>query len=323
MTAEEDPAVAEEGMEVDAAEAVETAPPPEADVETAPPPSSSAPPPREKNASGTILEAAFVDPAYTWPPEEGEGKNAIELQASINLVSDDASDVTTESMKERMQMPDKPERVKKVAWWKCCQNDEAVVQEYEEYRKNKVAALQARKEHAQKKRDAQKRAKGRAKQYRKDHKYDCVPEGILIYRLDTSKGTIQLVSAPHSKTDLDTLMTEMTVVRASPSPDKSRRAMELVGEDGNTVTLVSCEQRTATAWLEAMNLMTAKKDRSGFFSWKDVSFVRDDSLLSPLLCPQNPDSFLFTYCRINRNMRIAGTRKSSRTRSSMKLKTNI
>ena len=39
-----------------------------------------------KGISGTIFEAAFVDPAYTWPPAEGQGKNAIELQASTALM---------------------------------------------------------------------------------------------------------------------------------------------------------------------------------------------------------------------------------------------
>jgi hypothetical protein len=39
-----------------------------------------------KGTTGTIFEAAFVDPAYTWPPAEGQGKNAIELQASTALI---------------------------------------------------------------------------------------------------------------------------------------------------------------------------------------------------------------------------------------------
>src|SRR5210317_1161364 len=39
-----------------------------------------------KGVSGTIFEAAFVDSAYSWPPAEGQGKNAIELQASTALM---------------------------------------------------------------------------------------------------------------------------------------------------------------------------------------------------------------------------------------------
>ena len=38
------------------------------------------------SSGGAILEAAFVDPAYAWPPVEGQGKNAIELQASTALM---------------------------------------------------------------------------------------------------------------------------------------------------------------------------------------------------------------------------------------------
>lgn len=228
-------------------------------------------------ARGTILEAAFVDPAYSWPPRDGEGKNAIELQASVNLTSfdDDRSDVTTDSEKERMKLPSKPKRPEGVSKWgffNCCRNDDAVVKAYTKdvkaYEKKKVAALKARKEYAQNRRA---RAKNKAKQYRKDNKYNLVPEGILVYRLDTSTHTIKLMSAPHSNTDLEALMTEMKVIRAVPSADKSRRGMELVGEDGTLVTLVACEQRTATAWLEAMNLMKAKRDPGT--SARDVSRV--------------------------------------------------
>jgi len=35
---------------------------------------------------GTILEASFVDPAYSYPPAEGQGRNAIELQATSTLL---------------------------------------------------------------------------------------------------------------------------------------------------------------------------------------------------------------------------------------------
>lgn len=228
-------------------------------------------------ARGTILEAAFVDPAYNWPPVEGEGKNAIELQASINLISqldgtDDASDATTESWKERMKMPPKPVKPKAGGLFGCCRSNDAVVTDYaqkcKEYEAKKIAALEARKEYADMKRSS---AKSKAKQYRRANKYNLVPEGILVYRLDTSTHTVKLMSAPHSKTKLATLMTEMKVMRANPSPDKSRRGIELVGEDGSMVTLVACEQRTATAWLEAMNLMKAKKDPNGETNAADVS----------------------------------------------------
>ena len=65
---------------------------------------------------GTVLEAAFVDPAYVWPPPDGEGRNAIELQASVNLMTMDDDDgatvLTTESQKERMRLPEKPSKKK-------------------------------------------------------------------------------------------------------------------------------------------------------------------------------------------------------------------
>ena len=39
--------------------------------------------------------------------------------------------------------------------------------------------------------------------------------------------------------------------------------MILTGVDGSSVTLVACEQRTAIAWLEAIDLMLANKMRMG------------------------------------------------------------
>jgi hypothetical protein len=60
--------------------------------------------------NGTILEAAFVDPAYPWPPVDGQGKNAIELQASAKLLDDD--DHTTDGEREAMKMPKKPAEAK-------------------------------------------------------------------------------------------------------------------------------------------------------------------------------------------------------------------
>mmetsp|Transcript_17398 Transcript_17398/g.43410 ORF Transcript_17398/g.43410 Transcript_17398/m.43410 type:complete len:199 (+) Transcript_17398:238-834(+) len=64
---------------------------------------------RQFGSAGTILEAAFVDPAYQWPSPDGAGKNAIELQASVNIMLDDNESVkTTESQKERMTIPKNP-----------------------------------------------------------------------------------------------------------------------------------------------------------------------------------------------------------------------
>jgi hypothetical protein len=228
------------------------------DEEMPPPPQEAAK--QQYGSAGTILEAAFVDPAYDWPPPDGIGKNAIELQASVNLMEDSDSVRTTESQKQRMTIPPKPTldgANKKSRWWNCCKSggDEAILS-LAEYENAKRSALAARKEHYAEK-------KARAKALRKKSRYNRVPEGILIYRLDTATQTISLMSEPHSKTDESTLLTEMVVAAARPSPDKSRRGMILTGVDGSSVTLVACEQRTAIAWLEAIDLMLANKMRMG------------------------------------------------------------
>lgn len=255
--------------------------------------------------SGTVLEAAFVDPSYQWPPPDGVGKNAIELQASVSLVLDDNESVkTTESEKERMTIPENPATgaIKSnsnnktkgdgsgAKWWNCCRGgsggDTAII-DLAEYEKKKRAALKHRKKHYASK-------KARAKQLRMKNRYNRVPEGILIYRLDTATQSISLMSDINDKTDTGTLIRNITITSVRPSSDKSRRGMILKGivnapdddddddyedddevENGslsrnksNTksqqeVTLVACEQRTAIAWLEAIDLMLANKPRMG------------------------------------------------------------
>lgn len=226
---------------------------------------------------GTVLEAAFCDPAYQWPPPEGAGKNAIELQASVTLFEDNDSVVTTDSEKARMQMPKYPRGgvSKKSGGW-CCNNIEAATLTLEEFEQAKKKALQARKDHHEAKKE-------RARAYRKKHKYNRVPEGIFIYRLDTATLTLSLMSEPHSQTDLTKLVAEMAIASARPS-DKSRRGMILTGVDGEEATLVACEQRTAIAWLEAIDLMLANKKRQGNNSAKMKSEGwRKDNLTSQQL----------------------------------------
>lgn len=202
--------------------------------------------PSQKLATGTILEAAFVDPAYAWPPADGLGKNAIELQASSKLLKDD-DDMTTDAEREAMKLPRKPAGMRR-GFFSCCRSaDLHVIKEYEQ---QKAAAIQARKEY-----NDRKKSKDREK--RKMERYTRVPEGILIYRLDTSNNTIELMSQPHSETNMETLVESMVVVSSSPSADVSRRGIDLVGADGTKATLVACEQRTAIAWLEAMDMMLA------------------------------------------------------------------
>ena len=234
---------------------------------------------RQFGSAGTVLEAAFVDPAYQWPSPEGVGKNAIELQASVNIMLDDNDSVkTTESQKERMTIPENPAiaKKKKSRWWNCCRSGgDSAIMSLAEYEKAKRSALKHRKKHYAEK-------KARAKELRMKNRYNRVPEGILIYRLDTATQTVSLMSEIHSKTDEETLCRDITVVSARPSPDKNRRGMILTAidndgdnEEENTesdnkekkktkeITLVACEQRTAIAWLEAIDLMLANKQRVG------------------------------------------------------------
>ena len=214
-------------------------------------------PTRQYAPWGTVLEAAFVDPAYQWPPPEGEGRNAIELQASISMLDDGDSVKTTDSIRQRMTIPPKPSGlVKSKQWYKCCSNNNAAMMTLKEWEDAKRKALAARKEHHMAK-------KQREKDVRKRQKYNRVPEGILIYRLDTSTQTLTLMSDPGNQTDLKTLVKEMVISAGKPASDKSRRGMTLTGIDGNKTTLVACEQRTAISWLEAMDLMLANRGRVG------------------------------------------------------------
>ena len=234
----------------------------------------------EPSKFGNILEAAFVDPAYPWPAVEGAGRNAIELQASVDLLSGDNISVgTTESMRERMTPPERPVLTPTKRWWQCCKKDKNVIDQIREYERKKLAAKEARKAYAHLKKE-KKKQKELAR--RMQTKYNRIPEGILIYRLDTSKKRLMLMSPPHDKTDLSTLVVEMTVVSAYPSDDKSRRGIVMVGADGQEVKLMACEQRTAVSWLEAINLMTAKAEHSqkGFSSLLMVSWMKINTFYS-------------------------------------------
>ena len=231
---------------------VNAAPPESAKEDAAVPPPESAP-------CGTILEAAFVDPAYSWPPADGQGKNAIELQASLKLLSegdDDQDSVfTTESALARMRPPSAPRP--RASFFSCCRSNAVVSpEEMRRYEEEKARAAEARREHLAAKADY---ITAKDKAARRANKYSTVPEGILIYRLDTQKGYLQLVSSPHALTNLERLVQECVVVAAVPYGSPSRRTLQITDEHGKTHLLTACEQRTATAWLETMNLMVAKK----------------------------------------------------------------
>lgn len=212
---------------------------------------------KQYSSYGTVLEAAFVDPAYTWPPPEGEGKNAIELQASVNLLDDADSVKTTDSQRERMTIPPRPvpKATPKKKGWSCCSkaNDENLI-ELHEWELQKKRAMQARQEHYDLKME-------RAKEVRRRNRYNRVPEGILIYQLNTANQTLTLMSQPHSQTDTSCLIEEMVIASARPANGKTRRGMLIKGADGTTATLVACEQRTAIAWMEAIDMMLANKRR--------------------------------------------------------------
>lgn len=218
---------------------------------------SPAPETAKFGSYGTILEAAFVDPAYTWPPPEGEGRNAIELQASTSLMAkgDDGSVATTASERQRMTIPPKPVGAGSASLWSCCKSESAVV-DLHEWEVARKEAIKARKVHYAAK-------KARSKEHRKKNRYSRVPEGMMIYRLDTSNQTLTLMSQPNPETDTSNLVHEMVIASASPSTDKSRKGMIIKSVDGKTVNLIACEQRTAISWLETMDLMLANKGRLG------------------------------------------------------------
>jgi hypothetical protein len=194
-------------------------------------------------AEGTILEAAFVDPAYPWPPIDGQGRNAIELQATIQLMQtpadDDVSYATTDSLRRRMVMPAKPVPPPPVKqrWWQCCKSMDEVVVDTKEYEEQRMKALEAQQEYAQlKSKRTENKPSSAAPEPGEDvveeQRYARVPEGILIYRLDTSTHQLKLMSSPHADTNLVTLITDMIVTQATASSDPSRRGMDLTGEDG-------------------------------------------------------------------------------------------
>lgn len=268
-----------------------------------------------KPGSGTILEAAFVDPAYSYPPAEGQGRHAIELQATkqllnkvdpndddkslnsnsqsvLSFASDDlsvskAQDKAEAELRKRQVQYYKSTEEEVVTYrgfsfFKCCQSSETFVEDGQFKRDptpEEIAAVRAKAEERannlkqqqisrrelrkqRKMENAERRA--RRAQRKKDaldrEKYNRVAEGILIYRLNTATRTITLLSGPSSNTDVENLMTEMIVAHASPSNDRTRRGICVLGRDGSRATIIACEQRTAIAWLEAIDLMLSNKN---------------------------------------------------------------
>ena len=229
--------------------------------------------PGATRAAGTVLEAAFVDPAYQWPPPDGQGKNAIELKASQALM-EDLENPTREFAKKSSSSPAwRPgqkgiKHTKTVVeersyrgFWCCKWNVKNQVAEihredpFEVDLHGRVTSLPPETPQKEQAKDASPQSE---KQRRKESRYGKVPEGILIYRLNTTTRRLQLLSQPHTNTNTDALVRDMIIASASPSNDRSRRGMDLVGEDGRRTTLVACEQRTAIAWLEVLDMMFGK-----------------------------------------------------------------
>jgi len=268
-----------------------------------------------KGVSGTILEAAFVDPAYSWPPAEGQGKNAIELQASTALMKSAAPrDSTTKNINDEeislspsMYSTDdeddedgddynnhrsRPkfkvknvtgvETVKTTRGMLCCKRnveeevlntrevrfdengspvtDAEAMERQQNFTSERNAAQSSKAQrHAERERRILAKKKKKRREARAAERYRRVPEGILIYRLDTSDRTITLVSGPSSNTNMETLMTQMVVVHAKPGCESSRRGIILTDAEGVQHNLVACEQRTAIAWLESIDMMLASR----------------------------------------------------------------
>lgn len=220
-------------------------------------------------SSGTILEAAFIDPAYSWPPQEGVGKNAFEVIASGGTGStEDLSYPELPNIKAKRKIVTEREIVTTGRCFggifKCCRSDEAIVRtKTETIPVNPEKNERLKKEYLQQ-RDMVKKKRRERKMMLKDQekKYALVPDGVLVYRLDTAQKTIELISAPNSNTDMKNLMTEMKVVDAVPSRAANRKGIMLTGDNGEVVEIVACEQRTATSWMEALNMMLGK-DRHG------------------------------------------------------------
>mmetsp|Transcript_18755 Transcript_18755/g.21570 ORF Transcript_18755/g.21570 Transcript_18755/m.21570 type:complete len:852 (+) Transcript_18755:158-2713(+) len=245
------------------------------------------------NTTHTYLEGAFVDPAYTYPPADGQGKHAIELQASSALLKavdepethaeyNTSYDVpqSSPSPKNRVRTKttttyEQTESYRGLPWMRCCrQTDTQVIDQTRQVDEEELARIHSsrkletltREERKVAAKEERRQARNKTRLDRKTreleaNKYSRVAEGILVYRLDTYKATISLLSGPSSNTDTGSLMTEMVVHAAYPCAEFThRRAIALVGEDGRQEILTACEQRTAIAWLEAIEMMLSRRN---------------------------------------------------------------
>lgn len=247
---------------------------------------------------GHILEAAFVDPAYEFPNAafklENYGSEDKDSNNNTNLQQGDDNKI--KSLKVKQQKVTTTETVVKYrgfSFWKCCKSEETqVIESYNEPDPKDVkSALEEQKrrrsEERAKTREIEREAALKYKQTGQPHDswteqqrikavseeqsklaslrhksgnqwYRNVPEGLFIYRLDTSTAELTLVSPPNPKTDRKNLVREMVVAHAYPSLDESRRGIVVIGVDGTETTLIACDQRTALTWLEVIDLMIGR-----------------------------------------------------------------
>mmetsp|Transcript_16796 Transcript_16796/g.25138 ORF Transcript_16796/g.25138 Transcript_16796/m.25138 type:complete len:741 (-) Transcript_16796:252-2474(-) len=249
---------------------IEERAPPQSQTHQSPIPSS----PNHAGA-GAILEGAFVDPAYSWPPPDGAGANALEIVSKTTGSTEQDDDLAypeVPKIKARRKVITETEIVttgRCGGFLKCCRSEEAVVKTHTETIPEDLEEKQRLRAEYLQKRDMVKKKRREWKLKKvEEGKYNTVPEGVLVYRLDTAQKTVTLVSAPNSNTDMKNLMTEMRVVDAAPSKASNRRGILLTGDNGETVEIVACEQRTATSWMEALNMVLGKKSKSmrKFFS---------------------------------------------------------
>jgi hypothetical protein len=188
----------------------------------------------------TVLEAAFVDPALSWPP----------VVKSVSVTVPPSVPVANNNTKQF-----KKTKAGKKCLFACTKRvNRAVLTETE--RQKVVASLAAADEETRQEINISKY------EQKKEESYNRLPEGILIYRLNTSNHTLTLVSPPSTYTNKKTWIESMIIASAKPSTDKSRRGIDLVGIDGTKTTLIACEQITAIVWYEAIDMMMVNKKGS-------------------------------------------------------------
>ncbi len=204
------------------------------------------------------------------------GKNAVEIVSNdTGETEEDLSYPEVPKIKARRKVITESEIVQKgrcFGVFNCCKSEEAVLNTHTETipidpdEKERLREEYLQKREQVKKKRRERKVKLKLKE--KEKKYNIVPEGVLVYRLDTSQKLVTLISAPSSNTDMANLVTEIVVLDASPSRSSNRRGIILTGESGETFELVACEQRTATSWMETLNIMLGK-EKTGM---KKVSF---------------------------------------------------